>query len=494
MLAEQGNPKPVAPARPPEIISRGDLLRRVLRRPSSSILLPPDSLYAQRQQESVGAATQQALNIQLGRHVSRRDFLVGAGAAAAIGTFLLYEGGLVADSVLEAVDREGQKAWTRCNVSPAVFFDRYGEEMGRIRLATTFIPEDWDSWDGKHNIKPALQELKTIVEDLGIRNIRIGVRWENVIGKDGKFDFSSYEPFFRYCFDNKVNICLNIGLKTCGYPEIFVPDHILVNPSNPPDGATITLDSDIVPRAFDYFHQLLSYLSSHFPEEQLALIETVQPENEPFVSYGKKRWTMDQEYIKEFAKLCSSYLPKARILINDNAWNFLNRDKAPNLVAEMTQNGDDRWDYGVNYYFAVPQIEEFLRMVPFLSDNFRKKLARLDPLVLGKVFSYIPQLSFDNIRDLARRVGFPIRVSEGQAEHFNGVRLRDGKEPGDSLTGYQYLFYMVAEHVASLDQQRLIEISTWKASQLARKMRTGQLTLDDRGVIEVTQRLTGKAT
>jgi hypothetical protein len=479
--------RPVAP-NPPEAISRRNFISRALGRSSSPIILPSDSLYAQK--ESAGTATQRLLNTQL----DRRGFLIGTGAAG-VGATALLEAPLITEHILGAVDKKGEQLFNLCNVSPDVFFSTYGEKLKRIRPATTFIPEDHDRENGSHNSEAAFEELRTIVEDLGIKKIRIGIRWENAIGKDGMLDLNFYEPFLQYCFDNKVKICLNIGLKTCGYPEIFVPNRFLVKPGNPPDGGVIKLDSPIVPITFDYSHQLLSYLSSYFSEDELALIETVQPENEPFVNYGNKRWTMDPEYLKEFAKLCSSYLPKARILVNDNLWNLLHRDKAPNLVAEMTQGGDNRWEYGVNYYFAVPQIAEFISMIPFLSNKDKRMIGRFDPLILGMVppLSYIPLFSFDRIRDVAKQKGFPIHVSEGQAEPFTGVLLRDGKQPGESLTGYQYLFYMITEHIANFDQQQIIEVSTWKASQLARRMRKGELTNDDRGMIDVTQRLAGQA-
>ena len=227
----------------------------------------------------------------------------------------------------------------------------------------------------------------------------------------------------------------------------------------------------------------------------------MQPENEAFLfgGFGEKRLGIDRQYVKKLAELCLSYLPKARILIDDNLGNFPNRDEAPGLVAEMTQSGDDRWDYGVNYYFAIPEITEFLSGVPFIPKDDKRMLGRLDPLILGMIspLSSIPLFSFDRIRNFARQNNFPIRVSEGQAEPFNGVNykvlLRDGKEPGDSLTGYQYLFYMVTEHVANFDQQQIIEVSTWKASQLARKMRRGGLTQDDDGMVYVTQRLAEQA-
>ncbi len=492
MPVEQGHPQLVAPAKPPDgIFSRGALLDKVRARFSSSIILPSDSLYAQR--ESIGSTIQRIPETML----DRRGFLIGAGVTAA-GAAILLEGGVIADHILETVDKKGQELFNLCNVSPQEFFDRYGEKLKRVRLATTFIPEDHDWKDGSrihHNPEAALKELKIIVGTLGIKNIRIGIRWENAIDKNGKLDFSFYEPLFRYCFDKQVKLCLNIGLKTCGYPEISVQNHLLDKQGNPLDGGVVKLGSPIVPISFDYSHQLLSYLSSNFSEDKLALIETVQPENEPFVSYGNKGWTMDPEYLKEFAKLCSSYLPKAKILVNDNLWNYFNRDKAPNLVAEMTESGDNRWVYGVNYYNAVPQIEEFLRMVPFLSDKAKRMIERFDPLILGMVppLSYIPMLSFENIKNLAKKTGFPVHVSEAEAEHFGGVRLRDGKEPGDSLAGYQYQLYMASEYIA-LDSEQTIEVSIWRASQQARKILRGDdLTSDDHGIIYGTQRLVQQA-
>jgi len=487
MSTEQGS---VAPTNPHEIISRGEAIRKLLGMSSNSIVLPSDSLYAQR--GNIKDTIQRILNTQS----DRRIFLAGAGVTAA-GAALLLESPIIAKHILESVDKKGEQLFNLCHVSPEEFFDQHEEKLKRIRLATTFIPEDHDWKDGSqithHNSKAALEELETIVETLGIKNIRIGIRWENAIGKDGKFDFSFYEPFLKYCFDHKVNLCLNIGLKTCGYPELFIPDYILNQQKDLPDGSTITLDSQIVSPAFEYFHQLLNYLTSNCSEEELALIKTIQPENEAFLfgGFGEKRLGMDQQYVKKLAQLCLAYLPKARIIVTDNLWNLLDRDKAPGLVAEMTQNGDDRWDYGVNYYIAIPEITEFLSGVPFIPKDDKLILGRLDPLILGMTppLSSIPLFSFDRIRDFARQNNFSIHVSEGQAEPFGGVLLRDGKEPGDSLTGYQYLFYMITEHIANFDQQQIIEVSTWKASQLAKKMRGDDLTQDNRGMVYVTQRL-----
>ena len=278
-----------------QFISRGAFINRLLGNPRSSIILPSDSLYAQR--EGIGSMIQRIPETML----DRRGFLIGASFTLAV-IAALKEGGVIKDYTLGKVDEKGKKLFNLCDFPPEEFFREHGEKMKRIIPATTFIPEDHDWKDGSHvihhNPKAALQELITIVDTLGIKNIRMGIRWENAIDKNGKLDLSFYEPFLRYCFDHDVKICLNIGLKTCGYPEIFVQDTLLDKRGNPLDGGVVKLDSPIVPITFDYAHQLLSYLTSNYSEDELALIETIQPENEPFASYGKKGWTMDPQYIK----------------------------------------------------------------------------------------------------------------------------------------------------------------------------------------------------
>ena len=70
------------------------------------------------------------------------------------------------------------------------------------------------------------EAYQAIVEDLGVRNVRLPVYWSEVENQKGDYDWSSIDWLMNYSEDNDVNIIMAIGSKVPRWPECFIPDWV----------------------------------------------------------------------------------------------------------------------------------------------------------------------------------------------------------------------------------------------------------------------------
>ncbi|NLE31055.1 hypothetical protein GX618_02145, partial [Candidatus Dojkabacteria bacterium] len=117
-----------------------------------------------------------------------------------------------------------------------------------IVLGTSFSPEYAKSLGCENPLKL----LKIINKELGIKDIRLGLRW-NVVERDKKISLDYYDKYLKYLFKNDCKVCLNIGpIKIFRWPEEHIPRQISVK-----KGEYITPDMDIAKYSYQYFEKLL---------------------------------------------------------------------------------------------------------------------------------------------------------------------------------------------------------------------------------------------
>ena len=63
-----------------------------------------------------------------------------------------------------------------------------------------------------------------IVDDLGVRLIRLPVYWSDIEREEGKFDFSEYDYFFARAEEKGVKLIPVVGRKLPRWPECHIPE------------------------------------------------------------------------------------------------------------------------------------------------------------------------------------------------------------------------------------------------------------------------------
>lgn len=350
------------------------------------------------------------------------------------------------------------------------FIDINKDKLSKIKLGCSFAPEqfglslttiDEDRKNGK--LDNALSALKFAVKDLGIKKVRLGIRWNNSVNENGELDFRLYEPFLDYCLDNNVDICLNTGIKVFRWPEDHLPDGLIVKKH-----ATVYLQSELAKKSLDHTSDLFNFLKQKYRDEGIARIITIQPENEPFDGFGEHGLKMDPDYLKNFINLCLSYFPNSNILINSsNPLKFSLISEILRSVAKDNPQAKGNLISGYDYYPYHPAFPE----IP--------GLGRIDPISASKILNgdkYVRQ------KDEAGKHGFKIEITEGQAEPWGNIQL-----PGNSAKAFRFMIQRPINHV--LDTAKESTISIWGVEYLANIALSGQASDEHEKIFDLIQKI-----
>ncbi len=113
------------------------------------------------------------------------------------------------------------------------FLEANQDRLRMVRLGSTFSPDHYHhllSFQGIHERqaqqRSALAGLDFVHRELGIDAIRLPIRWNRTISRDGRrLDMQRYEPYLDSLIKRKARICLNFGpIKAARWPEDHVPD------------------------------------------------------------------------------------------------------------------------------------------------------------------------------------------------------------------------------------------------------------------------------
>lgn len=213
--------------------------------------------------------------------------------------------------------------------------------LSEIQAGDTFIP----GWRLPHGVDPlqfirtpkgrayqkmALSVLRFEVEDLGLLQIRLGIRWADTIGPDGNFSLAFYKPYLDFLTSyrapstgRRVRLLLGVGpLKSPGWPESFIPGvrrrgastALIPTGGLPGTNARITASmsgSDLVSKARKWLNTLMWQVSTDYPS-----INYFQLDNEPRNHAGPRGWVMGSGYEAGLASIVLAYRPQASFLIN----------------------------------------------------------------------------------------------------------------------------------------------------------------------------------
>ncbi|HLF70553.1 MAG TPA: hypothetical protein VI759_00165 [Dehalococcoidia bacterium] len=392
--------------------------------------------------------------------VSRRAFLRDVAGAG------LVLGGIVAGRTgWSLVDQH--ETWEEASLPNDAFFNRHAADLDRLTLGGTFAPEQWT--DDAASQAEALAALGVAVRQLGINRTRLGLRWSRSVDANGAIDLAYYRPTLDYCVANGVDLCLNVGpVRVFRWPEDHIPQRVMDTVRLPEHGARISPDEPLAVAAFDHLDRLLDTLRSEYGAQLTARLESVQLENEPFYHIGQNRWRFNQAYMQSLIQRVDTAFPATRLLTTSAGRLNLNaiRDLYETLLRDERFAG--RLVSGFDFHYQTPTRDSY-------------------PIV-----RYFDQISYalpfsasaaEHLRD-ARRLGFSVEVTEGQAEPYGKFT-----EPGNSVKHFRFLILRCLDKV--LDRQAPALIRVWGVEALAKKMLRGELTDEHRDIIAILQRVNG---
>ncbi|HLF78395.1 MAG TPA: hypothetical protein VJB57_13010 [Dehalococcoidia bacterium] len=393
--------------------------------------------------------------------LSRRLFLR---RALAVGTLCASIGGVeVARKGLDLLEQH--RTWIEASYPNGEFLARNAPSLERLTLGTSFAPEQFRrSGDGA---REALNALDFAVRDLGMSEVRLGLRWNRTLNREGAIDLSFYRPYLDYCLSRDIDICLNLGpIRVFRWPEEHVPQSVLSNLSRvPPTDATITTGEPLAQEALKHLERLQGELISDYGDDLLTRVSVVQVENEPFYELGQHRWRFGAGYLREVALRLIDSFSGAAVLVTSAGRLHLHliRDLFAAFLAS-----DDRFGghlvSGFDFHYKTP-----------LRDSY-PVIRHFDQLSYARPLAPTPE---EHVRD-ARDLGFRIEVTEGQAEPYGHLR-----SPGNSARDLRFLILRLMDKVLDPRQSALIRL--WGVEELAKRLLRNEATEEHRQMVEVIQ-------
>lgn len=348
--------------------------------------------------------------------------------------------------------------------------------LRKTKVGCSFSPEHFNYVDDIEGIstvvdqKKALSALGIIVGELGIKDVRLGIRWSRVVdqsdkdkGFDPKLFDSEYKPYIDYCIQNNVNICLNVGpIKTFRWPEEYVPQSVLVH-GKPEKGSLIAYKSVMAQRGITYLDSLLSHITQIYSPYELQRFKIIQPDNEPFHSAGENGWTMSGEYLAQTIETIDKYFPHASILLNSAGEKDLAQIYA--FYSELAKNPKmiGRLIAGIDFYFKKPD-------TPTLP-----LFGKVDPITWNALLG---KTTFGEYIGKFRNMGVAVEDTEIQAEPWGSET-----SPGNSSQDFFYAIKRCLDHLIDQRAQKSI-LRVWGVEELVLSKMSGSATGEHKKILQ----------
>ena len=410
--------------------------------------------------------------VGMNRRISRRKFGAISGA--------ILVGGVGTGIKFGSEFHEQNSVWDSAGVDNDTFLAQNEELFGRIQFGASFAPEQFglELFPNEKTIKYEKRQelaenaLKWMIDDIGIKDIRLGVRETNSILTNGDFTFDFYKPFFDICMERNARITLNSGLKIFRYPEVHLPDETLDKlPSIPPIGATINAGDPLAQIAKEDLGDLLSTIVELYPDK-LHNIIAFQPENESFVEgAGDKKWVISKNHVKDMVKKARPYLPHADILLNSSESENLSEIRQ--VFTELVEEDEElqgKCIAGIDYYYNKPgSWKPFFVKTP------------VEPVTASKLRNIWGLDGFTSHKKAARMMDIRTEITEAQAEAWGQV-----KAPQESEQGFKFMVLRIAPFTDGI-------IRIWGIEEFARRALENRLTNQNENVLSLVRQIQKKA-
>lgn len=359
------------------------------------------------------------------------------------------------------------------------YLSYYHEKFKGVTIGCSFDPDlvaqmyERENHERNLSVEKVLHVLKVLIHDFGITEIRLGIKWNRVVNEKGNFDFSYYHPYLDYCLTNNINVCLNIGpIKTFGWPEEFVPQHILDKNEN--SSSIVLKNSELGKCAINYLDILLKHLQTSYSKQKLDSIKIIQPENEAFNVYGKQKFVLSDEYLIEVIKNVNSIFPDKKILISSSETRDIKSIlRVFKKVVDARNIQYKKLIIGINYYYNLPQFVKVPLLGPVDNITFSNLMQR--------------NTHTENIKR-AQKLGYGIEVTEAQFEQWGRVYL----SPGYSHHEAKYLLARCVDNILDSNSGGIIRL--WGFERYAKKKLENTLSNDHKKNLELIQRINSTTT
>ncbi len=145
------------------------------------------------------------------------------------------------------------------------------------------------------------ETYSALIDDLGVRNIKLAVHWDLIEPQKGEYAFSDLDWQIRMAEEKGVNLLPVIGMKTPRWPECHIPEWAK-NLSKQEQEERISA--------------LITKIVSNYSTS--TSIIGWQVENEPFFPFGECPW-VDKDFLKKEIDLVKSLDQQKRpVIISDS--------------------------------------------------------------------------------------------------------------------------------------------------------------------------------
>ena len=395
---------------------------------------------------------------------SRRDFLRSA-VAAGVGFGVAAGGSEVFFKTEDLIDQH--ETWQEASRPNSEFLARHSGALARLTLGGSFAPEQFGFRPDQR--RESLEALRLAHKELGVRQMRLGVRWDHVERREGQLSFAAYKPTWDYALGNGLDVAVNLGpVRVFRWPEDHVPGFVLEQTSQR-SYATLGPETEISKRGCDYLERLMAMLQAEYGSS-LGAVSMLQLENEPFYPMGAHDWQFNRDYILRVAEIMDAAWPGRQMLTTTAG--RLNLDDIRDLYAHMLH--DERWKgrlvSGFDFHFKTPKREAAPLLRYFDQINYAHPFA---------------ETTLEHVDD-ARELGFRIEVTEGQMEPFHQL-----KTPGNSARDLRFLILRLLDEVFDPHKPALLRI--WGIEELAKRMLRGEMTSEHKAIVEIFEAINAPA-
>jgi hypothetical protein len=390
---------------------------------------------------------------------NRRQFLALSGAG------LFTFGGRQGYDIATEMARQ-EAAWHAAADDNDTFLRKHAGVFRNVTIGTSFSPEQWRQAEGGDG--EAMKGFRWMSEELGLTDVRLGLRWQRIEWSQGRIDLSQYGPFIDYALQRGMTVCLNVGpIRVFRSPEDHLPAWLASDPSLPGYQKTVREGTKLTGLATDYFARLLSALSDRFGAETLAQMPMVQVENEPFYPHRGHEWTLSQEYVANRVRQAREFFPRSKLLVGSAGRINLKDVRQFFLrLLSLSEEYRGRLVLGFNYHYKTP----FRQVYPVINAT--------DPIT----FTWGGYETVEATRKAARDIGYEIEVSEGQAEPNGNLT-----DPGNSARHFRFMLLRCADRV--LDSSKPSVLRVWGIEGMARKALAGAATEEHAAMFDVMRRI-----
>jgi hypothetical protein len=127
------------------------------------------------------------------------------------------------------------------------------------------------------------QALTAVLDDLGVRALRLSLYWSDAEPEPGRYDWSSIDWQLDALQARGARAVVTLGMKAQRYPEYWFPTWLRLAAAIPPQ--EMPEDHPLVQQSlFPYLEAAARHLSAH------PAVEALQVENEPYVNYRPNRF------------------------------------------------------------------------------------------------------------------------------------------------------------------------------------------------------------